>query len=39
MSSPHDNSPFDKKIKETATKENEERKEHLKNSIMPSNTV
>ena len=30
MSSPHDNSPFDKKIKETATKENEERKEHLK---------
>ena len=30
MSSPHDDSPFDKKIKETATKENEERKEHLK---------
>ena len=30
MSSSHDNSPFDKKIKETATKENEERKEHLK---------
>ena len=30
MSSPLDNSPFDKKIKETATKENEERKEHLK---------
>ena len=30
MISPHDNSPFDKKIKETATKENEERKEHLK---------
>ncbi|MEC7068832.1 MAG: cell division protein FtsZ [Bacteroidota bacterium] len=30
MGSPHDNSPFDKKIKETATKENEERKEHLK---------
>ena len=30
MSSPSDNSPFDKKIKETATKENEERKEHLK---------
>ena len=30
MSSPRDNSPFDKKIKETATKENEERKEHLK---------
>ena len=30
MSSPYDNSPFDKKIKETATKENEERKEHLK---------
>ena len=30
LSSPHDDSPFDKKIKETATKENEERKEHLK---------
>ncbi len=30
MSSPHDESPFDKKIKETATMENEERKEHLK---------
>ena len=30
MSSPHDDSPFDKKIKETATKKNEERKEHLK---------
>ena len=30
MGSPHDNSPFDKKIKETATKENEERKDHLK---------
>ncbi len=30
MSSPYDISPFDKKIKETATKENEERKEHLK---------
>ena len=30
MSSPCENSPFDKKIKETATKENEERKEHLK---------
>ena len=30
MSSTQDNSPFDKKIKETATKENEERKEHLK---------
>ena len=30
MSSPLDNSPFDKKIKETATKENEERKDHLK---------
>ena len=30
MSSPQDDSPFDKKIKETATKENEERKEHLK---------
>ena len=30
MSSSHDNSPFDKKIKETATKENQERKEHLK---------
>ena len=30
MSSPHDDSPFDKKIKETAAKANEERKEHLK---------
>lgn len=30
MSSPQDDSPFDKKIKETATKANEERKEHLK---------
>ncbi len=30
MSSSHDNSPFDKKNKETDTKENEERKEHLK---------
>jgi cell division protein FtsZ len=30
MSSPQDDSPFDKKIKETATKENEERKDHLK---------
>ena len=30
ISSLHDNSPFDKKIKETATKENEERKDHLK---------
>ena len=30
MSSPKDDSPFDKKIKETATKENEERKDHLK---------
>ena len=28
--SPHDDSPFDKKIKETATKKNDERKEHLK---------
>jgi len=28
--SPHDDSPFYKKIKETATKKNEERKEHLK---------
>ncbi len=28
--SPHDDSPFDKKIKETATQKNEERKEHLK---------
>ena len=30
MSSPHGDSPFDKKIKETAAKANEERKEHLK---------
>ena len=30
LTSPHDDSPFDKKIKETATKKNEERKEHLK---------
>ena len=30
MSSPHDDSPFEKKIKETAAKANEERKEHLK---------
>ena len=30
LTSPHDNTPFDKKIKETATKKNEERKEHLK---------
>ncbi len=30
MTSPHDDSPFDMKIKETATKNNEERKEHLK---------
>ena len=30
MSSPQNDSPFDKKIKETATKENEERKDHLK---------
>lgn len=30
LASPHDDSPFDKKIKETATKKNEERKEHLK---------
>ena len=30
LTSPHDDSPFDKKIKETATKKNEERKENLK---------
>ena len=30
LTSPHDDSPFDKKIKETATKKNDERKEHLK---------
>jgi len=30
LTSPHDDSPFDKKIIETATKKNEERKEHLK---------
>ena len=30
LTSPHDDSPFDMKIKETATKKNEERKEHLK---------
>lgn len=30
LSSPNDDSPFDKKIKETAIQKNEERKEHLK---------
>ncbi len=30
LTSPYDDTPFDKKIKETATKKNEERKEHLK---------
>ena len=30
LSSPHDDSPFDKKIKETVIQKNEERKEHLK---------
>ena len=30
LTSPHDDSPFDMKIKETATKKNEERKEYLK---------
>ncbi|MGA0373476.1 MAG: cell division protein FtsZ [Flavobacteriaceae bacterium] len=30
ISSPHDDSPFDRKIKETITQKNEERKEHLK---------